>query len=506
MPDISDIVRTDTQTRPGGSAFRAQGQGLLITLSGLLAAGGPGKIRQFTNLDAVGRVFPQNTEAYKSAAAWFAQSPFPKALNIARWADGDVSTEMIGGAPSGPDAAPLNANNASFTIDGEDIQVDLSGEDTHSKIAPVLQNAIRGLAAGAGSKFAGALVTYANNVYTITLDGDSVINPPYLVPRVDGNGDQVGTDISGALGLGQDGATYHQGSDAETISEFIDNAAFHSEDDFYYLATDADVPAEVNGVNTQIALAAKAQASRRFAVVLVSGAASLVPNESASIAAQLAATESSHFLSIHTKSSLQKHIGAAALLSGQNLDGPDSVITLKFKTLAGETADDYTDAEIAELQRKRVNFYTRYGNIAMLAEGTTGNPTVWADVRVWLDWLVSRLETDVMNLLTSSRRVPLTPAGVARLMNVVNGVLEQGVENGGIASGVVSPAMQSEIRRVTGNEAFDGNLTNGYLAYIQPLSTLSQSQRDARTTPPMYIWLKGSSAIHALNISLIFEN
>ena len=119
--------------------------------------------------------------------------------------------------------------------------------------------------------------------------------------------------------------------------------------------------------------------------------------------------------------------------------------------------------------------------------------------------MVNAVQTDVFNLLTTSNKLPNTIDGVAAIKNVITDVCEQGVQNGGIAPGVTSEALSAEIRSVTGNRNFDGNLNNGFLVHAGNPAALSQTQRDDRTTVAFSVWVKLSSAIHELEINLTFE-
>ena len=56
------------------------------------------------------------------------------------------------------------------------------------------------------------------------------------------------------------------------------------------------------------------------------------------------------------------------------------------------------------------------------------------------------------------------------------------------------------------NGNFEGVLPTGYLIYIAPLASQAQSARDARVAPSISVFLKGSGAVHFVDIDLTFEN
>ena len=83
---------------------------------------------------------------------------------------------------------------------------------------------------------------------------------------------------------------------------------------------------------------------------------------------------------------------------------------------------------------------------------------------------------------------------------------EQGVLNGGIAPGQVSEALAADIRQATGNVSFDGFLSAGYLVHIGSVAAQPQADREARKSPPVRGWLKGSGAVHSIDVRLTFTN
>ena len=202
-----------------------------------------------------------------------------------------------------------------------------------------------------------------------------------------------------------------------------------------------------------------------------------------------------------------KAVAIASHLSSVDFNDAGSLITAKWRVLQDCTPQRFTSAELQELDRKNINYYRRYGASGIYAEGKTlESARSWIDVQYWLDWLTIAIQEDLDRLLTSSSRVPLTSAGMVLLHQTVADVCARGVDNGGIAPGVVSPQTAQRIREVTG-EVFDGRLSTGYLVHIAPLSTLTQLQREnERLAPDINVFLKGSGAVHNAEINLRFEN
>ena len=141
----------------------------------------------------------------------------------------------------------------------------------------------------------------------------------------------------------------------------------------------------------------------------------------------------------------------------------------------------------------------------MLREGTTVSPNTFIDARYWLDWFVDAVQRSVWSLLLRSGRVPQTSVGISQLTSVVEDVCRQGERNGGIAAGTLTEQVADEVRRVTSSAGFDGVLTRGYLVYIEPITNLTQEQISSREVPPIHVWLKGSGAVHYVDIDLTFN-
>ena len=222
-------------------------------------------------------------------------------------------------------------------------------------------------------------------------------------------------------------------------------------------------------------------------------------------AARLSAVQSERTFLIWSATADYKAVSMAGRLSSVAFSQAGSLITLAYKSLPGCTPDVLTATQRSELDRKNLNYYRAISGKNLVIGGSTLKPRTWVDVRYWVDWVKDAIRTDVFNLLTTSRRIPQTQTGITAIRDTITSVCEQGVRNGGIAPGQVSPALQARIAQAIGGD-FEGFLPNGYLIHIEPLSTQSQTSRDAREAPPISVFFKGSGAVHFVDIDLTFEN
>lgn len=183
---------------------------------------------------------------------------------------------------------------------------------------------------------------------------------------------------------------------------------------------------------------------------------------------------------------------------GVNFAESNSTLTLKFKTLPGTTPNPLTETERLTLVAKKCNYYTTFGDSAMLAEGVMCDGT-WFDERHGLDWLQNAVENNVFGyLLTRTTKVPQTDKGVALLVQQVELALEEAVFNGLLAPGKWNGVDLGIVK--TGDF-----LAKGYYAWAQSVSLQATADREARKSPVISCLLKGAGAIHFADVRLNFE-
>ena len=185
-------------------------------------------------------------------------------------------------------------------------------------------------------------------------------------------------------------------------------------------------------------------------------------------------------------------VGLMALMSAQNLNNQNSIVTAHAKAIPGVASSDITPTQYEELKRKRVNIVTNVGGLSRLVGGYTSRAGYWLDAQWWLLWLKNEMETAVWNAMGNSRRLT---SGI--LTDEVTAVLEKGVRNGGIqAGGSVNASTKADIIATTGNQEFNGTLV-GRLCLVGPTRVPTHSQRTGPTGHGNFkAWLAPSEAIH----------
>ena len=472
-----------------------------------------------------------------------------------------VGADVTGAIPGG-----LQQDDAAFVVDGSTISIDLSGTSDYDEIAAAIQTELRDsanatldnalftyevdhfefaladttaiiafTAPGAGTDISddlgmdagsnptvttGVASTYAAIATAIQIEmqasGLSVLtgaqfdfdSTAFLLTLATGaasaeylGAPDAGTDISGLLGLNQGKATYQQGHDQEAIVDAIGEIVALVANPPTYVARDASTPDTLSGVTTDLAMMAYAGGADMMAAVRSNEEAAEDPAETASLLA-LAFESQYESIGVYDRRSSHPEITALGTLSAINFDGVQSIITLHGKTMTGQLPTNVSDTAYAELVRKRVNLYTSVGGLPTFVEGFTFKAGHWADAVAWNLWAKSRIETAIWDAIRGSRRLTITA-----LLDGLTRVMELGVTNGGIQPGrSLSATGKADVSRTTGNTEFDGVLSAGYLVHIGRLADQSQSDIDARISPPIKIWAIGSEAIHRANIDLVFQN
>ena len=427
--------------------------------------------------------------------------------------DSSGGTTAVTDPFTGSSAAPLGLDTVDMTpgIDGIGAGsiswqgstisgLDFTDAASYADVAETLQTALRAVRAAARADLRSATVTYdPAGFFLVELGFDPSSGEPYPIT---GYIADVVQSAASVLGLDSEGDVITQGHVSEAIEEAMD-AISRLNDSWYSVAVDSSI------VDTEsaVSLAQWVEARQQHMLSLDTTETVVVtPDESSSLAARLSSLGLDRTFVVWSRSADHKALSMAARLSSVRFDGLNTLITAKFQSLPGTVPDALTSAQQEELDRKRVNYYTRFGQDAIFAEGWALKSGTWIDVRYWLDWITSAIQTEVYNLLRQHpSRVPQTNEGIVSITAAIERVCEAGRRNGGIAPGQVAESVANDIRLATNNPSFDGFLTLGYLVTAGSIADQLQADRDARRSPAVRVWVKGSGAIHFATIELVFS-
>ncbi len=505
MTSISNIVNVNASIITGGLLRREFGITLFVTKDDTLPSNDP--LRIYSGIDDVASDFADTSAPYLAAQVYFAQEPYPKNFMVGRWLHENTSAILTGGTlPSLPTLTAIT--DGSLELEGEQVTgMDFSSAVSYSDIANVVETQINASAAPT------VTVTYdatSTSLIVTTVATGSGITLTYASSA------GTGTDVSDTLAL--DSATaisLTQGADGQTIQEAMEN--FQDLNDIFYFITldpiDKDTQTVIDLSTWVFDRAYIYYAESSDAQTLVTD--DLTSNFALLFAQQSRRTSGDYTPALSTNPALYADniaVSSAARLSSVNFDGTDTLINPGLKNRPLIFPSTLTTSQETELDRKLVNRLTPVG-------GGTTSPTienkyfwgysfengVWIDITYAIDWFVNAVQVDVFDLLSESDRIPQTIEGQTQVVEVIRGICDQAIRNGMIAPGELSAVATNSVKTITGNSAFNGVLSAGYLIYPQPLSTLSESNRIARKLPPFYVWLKGSGAVNYIDISILFD-
>lgn len=179
-----------------------------------------------------------------------------------------------------------------------------------------------------------------------------------------------------------------------------------------------------------------------------------------------------------------------------NFSQANSAYTLNLKSLPGVAVDNLTSVEVATIKNNNGNCYIQRGYTYDVYQfGVNADGSYFDEVH-GLDWLKLQIQRNVMDLLTSVRKVPQTDTGVTSIVNAVTAALDGGLRNGLIAPGVWTGP---DIGTLTSGTA----LEKGYFVLAGSVADQSDAERQARIAPPIYAAIKMAGAIHSVVISVL---
>lgn len=136
------------------------------------------------------------------------------------------------------------------------------------------------------------------------------------------------------------------------------------------------------------------------------------------------------------------------------------------KTLTGVTADNLTPTQISNALAKNGNVYVPTGGTGLTLFGTCASGEYF-DVTIFLDWLASTMQSNVLSVVTDpgNLKIPYTNGGIAMIENPMRQTLQLGQDNQGLVPGwtvfapdaaLVSPADRAN--RVLNGIGFEAQL------------------------------------------------
>lgn len=174
--------------------------------------------------------------------------------------------------------------------------------------------------------------------------------------------------------------------------------------------------------------------------------------------------------------------------------------TMNLKEITGMDADTgITQTLYTSAKANGVDVYANIGGLAKLM--TSGENQYFDQVYTRLAFKMRLAVAGFNFLATTNTKIPQTEEGMNGLKGALRKVCAQFVDNGTFAPGTWNSST------TFGNpEDHIRNIKDvGYFIYSQPISAQSQTDRNARKAPAIYIGAKDAGAIHSADVSVYVE-
>lgn len=344
------------------------------------------EIRTYTTLAAVAEDFATSDAEYVMANKLFSQTPRPERIKI-----GKTSVAVAQLVTITPNV--VNEFEYSVTIDGTEYTFESDVDAVNTEI-------VAGLLALINAD-TGAKVT-ASGTTTLILTADDA-GVPFTY--------EVGTNLTAVLTNANNGI-------AEDIQKAID-----ADNDWYFLLTTATTDAVV-----EVAAATIEALKKQY--LFINADSDVRTSAADDIVSKL--QDKSYFRTSVFYTGTIADRGEAGWVGRVAPLDPGSE-TWAFKTIAGQTVDKWTDAQIEFLKGKNANYYIQVAGINVTQLGKTVGGE-YIDIIRFIDWVVARIQERIFRDFALEDKIPFTDGGIAVIEGRIKSVMEDGVTVGGIAS------------------------------------------------------------------------
>lgn len=473
---VSRVVNVAVEMSPTAAALRNFGSCLILGDSDIIDT--DERIRLYSSISDIATDFGISSREYLAAQAFFSQSPQPTQVYIGRWAKSATAGRLRGRTLSSAEQdislfTAITTGTLSLTIDGASksmASIDLSAETNLNGVASQISSAlgVSGSCAWTGERFVITSATTGTSSTVATTDTGTL------------------SSLMGFVGS----ATSVAGVAAESLASAI--TALLDYNTWYMVCVAPD--ASDDSIVEAAGLIEAASPSRMIGFT-TQNSTEIDSTASSTLGSRLKGLGYNRTILVYSSDSPVAAASVFGRMATINFEGSNTTLTLKFKQLPGVTAENLRSSQAEALKSHNVNAFCAYQNdTSILQEGITSGGW-FIDETHGLDWLQNRVETDLWNLLYTSKKVGQDESGATAIVSCVNKSLEQGVTNGLIAPGVWNGDAFGAL------ESGD-TLSTGYYVYIQPFDEQSQSDREARKAPPIQIAVKLKGAVHFINVTI----
>lgn len=474
---VNDVVNVKVEMSPIAAALRNFGACVIVGDSDIIS--NVERIRTYSGISEIAADFGTESCEYLAAQAFFSQTPKPTSVQIARWVRSATSGRLVGRVLTAEEQTigeftDVTSGTLTVTIDGvvkELKNIDLQYESNLNGVATQVTEAMdgAGICTWSGDRFTIASATTGNDS-TVGCDDDSTL--------------AVLLGIAGETGMQIRGCT------AETLTECAAELLdIHS---WYAMCVAADC-----GDEDKIYAAGIIEAASPGRIIgfTTTNSDEIDTMKVDTLGTKLKGLGYNRTLLAYSSTSAVAVASILGRMSTVNFEGSNTAITLKFKQCPSVTAENLRLSSANKLRENNVNVFAAYQNDTnILREGVMSGGWFIDEVH-GLDWLQNRIETDLWNLLYTTKKVGQDETGASLLVATVSKGLDQAVRNGLVAPGKWNGDEFGALKS-------GDTLTSGYYVYIMPMDEQSQSDREARKAPPIQIAVKLKGAVHFVDCTI----
>ena len=447
--------------------------------------------RAYRGLAEVAGDWAADSEVYKAAIAYYAQTPLPTDFVVLMCYETQQAAQLVGGGTDTVEELKLIINGSfDIDIDGGTVNVtalDLSSvslgepdgsgaENGYDQVAALIQIPLETALAGTTCVHNG----YSFIITSPTIGGGSTIS--FMTSTDD-------PDTAIALGLSQAQGKTSQGFSAETPIDALAKLDA-SGLDFTALVTHKKYRDDITGGvgSTTTELGDWCEAAKVIFMNTTNDLSTLSSSISTDVMSLLKAKTLRYSLTTFSRY-ISEYPSAAVFgrIASVNFENINSTITMNLKQLATVTAEDITPGEFQVLRNKYGSAVVQIGKTAQAYTDSRMASGSWLDTTHGLMWLENRIETDLFNMLyQSNTKIPYTQAGINTAVARVERGLEAAVKNGLCGPGYLP----------------DGTyLPNGYQVLSVPLGDVPSGDKSNRIYRGISFKMIGAGALHQVFVT-----
>lgn len=454
---------------------------------------GAGRIAYYLDYDSVAADARVTAEGKAAAQAFFAQSPRALRLAIAQAFTTAQKGYMRTGALGALSAfQAVTSGSFAVSIDGVSANIaalNFTADTTLAQVATRIQTALQAVGTGG---FTAATAVIESGTLRITSGTSGALSQVSVLAAVT---PASGTDISGPTHLnGRAGVALTQVGYTPTglVGELdlIAQAAEASGRFVYGWALDR----VYRDTTDQTDAAEWAQARRAIMPLVSNSPLAWDPSSTTDLGPTVLDAGLYRAWPIyHDDVAAYPDTALLAIILSVNYSLKLSTITAKFKDLVGVPLVSLTTTQWQVLESKGYNTLTQTGNTSrVFREGTTGNPSWFADDVVNLDNFAEQLQVALYNVFLRNGKVPYNTVGQAMLQDAITEVCERFTFNGSFSD-----------RRVLDLTKVPGfRIEPPYTITPAPIELQSASDRAARIGPPFRVDVNLAGAIHSIAVAV----